>query len=337
MLQAILTLRARCDGPERLRYHRTRCMALLVILVLGSASPCCSGRCKCLAGGERRLAAVARHRPVLRAPARRSAQNICHIRTAETEVDSAASNTTGKSPQPSALALRAISSPNRFCISSRRAAFRSRFREASEASTGDYAAVDSELTLLVLGFEAGEGASLAGPLLNPFFGKREAKFAHPEFPMYLVTRLAAYDLEGVKAIIDRSMHAANRGKFVIDMKSPEQGGRYLAAPSREPPAQRPRRLRRFGKSDLRPDRRDRIRRLGLERHNRHRRFLGFHWLPGAIATEFVSTNGRTFQRPPDDWNISDWKSQKLWFAGAPQTPHCGLFARRRYRRHRSRG
>ena len=41
--------------------------------------------------------------------------------------------------------------------------------------------------------------------------------------------------------------------------------------------------------------------------NRHQRFLGFHWLPGAIATEFVSTNGRTFQRPPDSWNISTWK------------------------------
>src|SRR4029078_6654758 len=53
--------------------------------------------------------------------------------------------------------------------------------------------------------------------------------------------------------------------------------------------------------------------------NRHRRLLGFHWLPGAIATEFVSTNGRTFQRPPEKWNISDWKSSPLWFAGSPQT------------------
>ncbi len=53
--------------------------------------------------------------------------------------------------------------------------------------------------------------------------------------------------------------------------------------------------------------------------HRHRRFLGFHWLPGAIATEFVSTNGRTFQRPPDSWNISDWSKKDLWFAGAPQT------------------
>src|SRR5262249_28271576 len=53
---------------------------------------------------------------------------------------------------------------------------------------------------------------------------------------------------------------------------------------------------------------------------RHRRFLGFHWLPGAIMTEFVSTNARTFQRPPDDWNISsDWTKKKLWWKGAPQS------------------
>jgi uncharacterized protein (TIGR03790 family) len=36
-------------------------------------------------------------------------------------------------------------------------------------------------------------------------------------------------------------------------------------------------------------------------------------------TEFVSSNARTFERPPADWNISTWKIPKLWFAGSPQT------------------
>jgi uncharacterized protein (TIGR03790 family) len=53
--------------------------------------------------------------------------------------------------------------------------------------------------------------------------------------------------------------------------------------------------------------------------NRKNRFVRFHWLPGAIATEYVSTNGRTFQRPPDTWNISTWKDTLRYFAGAPQT------------------
>jgi uncharacterized protein (TIGR03790 family) len=47
--------------------------------------------------------------------------------------------------------------------------------------------------------------------------------------------------------------------------------------------------------------------------------LGFRWLPGAIATEFVSTNGRTFKRPPDDWNIGNWKDPSRFFAGSPQS------------------
>jgi uncharacterized protein (TIGR03790 family) len=36
-------------------------------------------------------------------------------------------------------------------------------------------------------------------------------------------------------------------------------------------------------------------------------------------TEYVSTNGRTFTRPPEDWNLSDWNSPKLWFFGSPQS------------------
>ena len=43
------------------------------------------------------------------------------------------------------------------------------------------------------------------------------------------------------------------------------------------------------------------------------RHLGFRWLPGAIMTEYVSTNGRTFAHPPDSWNIG------TNFAGSPQS------------------
>ena len=32
-----------------------------------------------------------------------------------------------------------------------------------------------------------------------------------------MTRLAGYDFEDVKGMIDRSLQAANRGKFVIDL------------------------------------------------------------------------------------------------------------------------
>ena len=46
---------------------------------------------------------------------------------------------------------------------------------------------------------------------------------------------------------------------------------------------------------------------------RHKRFVGFRWLPGAIMTEYVSTNARTFTRPPEDWNLG------ALFFGSPQS------------------
>jgi len=36
-------------------------------------------------------------------------------------------------------------------------------------------------------------------------------------------------------------------------------------------------------------------------------------------TEYFSTNGRTFERPPENWDISNWQSRELWFHGSPQT------------------
>jgi uncharacterized protein (TIGR03790 family) len=184
----------------------------------------------------------------------------------------------------------------------------------------DSAAVDSEPTFLYADLKQGKAHPIAGPVANPFFGRREAKFGHPEFPIYLVTRLAAYDLAGVKAIIDRGLHAANQGKFVIDMKSsgPQEGDSWLRQAANLLPKDRVV----FDASEkVIYDQEGVIGYAGWGSNdrNRHRRFLGFHWLPGAIATEFVSSDGRTFQRPPDNWNITDWKSPQLWFAGSPQT------------------
>src|SRR4051812_39784512 len=45
---------------------------------------------------------------------------------------------------------------------------------------GDYASVDSELTLLYQDLKTGARHVLAGPAGNPFFGKRDRPFSHPE-------------------------------------------------------------------------------------------------------------------------------------------------------------
>jgi uncharacterized protein (TIGR03790 family) len=186
---------------------------------------------------------------------------------------------------------------------------------------GDQAAVDSELTLLYLDMKRGVPHVLKGSLPNPFFGKKDAAFTHPQFPIYLVTRLAAYDFEGVKAIIDKSLQAVNKGKFVIDEK--DSGENSADAWLHNAAVFLPQdRVVLDTSTKVLYDLSDVIGYAGWGSNdtNRHRRFLGFHWLPGAIATEFVSTNARTFKKPPESWNLgSDWTTPAGLFAGSPQT------------------
>jgi uncharacterized protein (TIGR03790 family) len=245
-------------------------------------------------------------------------RNICHIRTAETEeIDRAQYDREIANAIGACLTRNQLIEQILYIVTTGGVPLKI---PGSDGMQGDYAAVDSELTLLYSDLKQGKGHSIAGPLLNPFFGKREAKFAHPEFPMYLVTRLQAYDLAGVKAVIDRSLHAANRGKFVIDTESPDpkEGDSWLREAANLLPKDRVI----FDDSyKVIYDQADVIGYAGWgsNDHQRHRRFLGFQWLPGAIATEFVSTDARTFKKPPDNWNISDWTKKELWFAGSPQT------------------
>lgn len=182
------------------------------------------------------------------------------------------------------------------------------------------ASVDSELALLYSDMHNGRPHALAGVIPNPFFGKRDAQFSHPQFPIYLVTRLQAYDFPQVRAMIDRSLQAANRGKFVIDLRGSDNdpGDNWLRDAAVLLPKDR---VVLDESSKVLYNEKDVIgyAAWGSNDSNRHQRFLHFEWLPGAIMTEFVSTNARTFERPPDNWNISDWKSKKLWFAGSPQT------------------
>lgn len=187
---------------------------------------------------------------------------------------------------------------------------------------GDAASVDSELALLYQDIKSGRPHKIAGTTPNPFFGKKDAVFTHANFPIYLVTRLAGYDLDGVRSMIDRGVNAKNRGKFVIDMKSDDddQGNDWLRRAALLLPADRvifddsTKVL--YGQKDVIG-----YAAWGSNDRSRQERYTRFQWLPGAIATEFVSSNARTFARPPKDWNISDWSkaSEPKWFAGSPQT------------------
>jgi uncharacterized protein (TIGR03790 family) len=193
--------------------------------------------------------------------------------------------------------------------------------DGADGQDGDRASVDSELTLLYLDMKRGGPHATKGSLPNPFFAKKDAAFAHPQFPIYLVTRLAAYDFDGVKNIIDRALQAVNKGKFVIDERDNGQtsGDEWLHSAAIFLPKER---VVLDESTKVLYDQTDVIgyASWGSNDRNRTRRFLGFHWLPGAIVTEFVSSNGRTFKKPPDTWNSSmDWSKPDGFFAGSPQS------------------
>src|SRR5260370_31559381 len=100
------------------------------------------------------------------------------------------------------------------------------------------AAVDSELALLYSDMQ-GKRHPLPGPFRNAFFGSTAA-FAHPQFPIYLVTRLAGYDFADIKGLIDRAPLAKNTGKFVIDLKQHDStpGNEWLRTAARQLPKER---------------------------------------------------------------------------------------------------
>ncbi len=188
----------------------------------------------------------------------------------------------------------------------------------SRDSTG--ASVDSELALLYARMKKMR-VDIAGPQANPMFRQTDTPFTHRAFPIFLVTRLAAYDVATVKGMIDRGLAARNRGFVYLDMKegSDVPGEAWLRDAHIFLP---PGRSLLEQTSEVWYGRRNVIgyASWGSNDHNRKRRALGFQWMPGAIATEFVSSNGRTFRRPPAGWDFTQN------FAGSPQSLTADLIA-----------
>ena len=185
---------------------------------------------------------------------------------------------------------------------------------------GDQAAVDSELTLLYSEIHGAPVHANAGNIPNPFYSQKSSPFAHPKFPIYLVTRLAAYDFEDVRKMIDRAQHPMNRGKVVVDLRNSGDplGDEWLKNTAIFLPKDR---VVLDETAKVVTNQSDVIgyASWGSNDKNRKTRTVKMQWLPGAIMTEFVSTNARTFTRPPANWNISDWGTPQLHFFGSPQT------------------
>ena len=182
------------------------------------------------------------------------------------------------------------------------------------------ASVDSELTLLYQKLH-GVTIPLPGPIPNPFFQKRDSPFRHPQIPMYMVTRLAGYDITDMKGLVDRALIARNTGKFVIDLRADNAtpGNQWLRTAALLLPKDR---VIMDDTAKVLTGIQDVIgyASWGSNDSDHRERFLRFQWLPGAIATEFVSFDARTFARPPDDWKLGSWSDPvSTMFGGAPQT------------------
>jgi uncharacterized protein (TIGR03790 family) len=191
----------------------------------------------------------------------------------------------------------------------------------SEGMEGTLASVDSELATLYAK-RAGQTVPLEGGVRNPFYGQIHSPFDQRQFPVYLVGRLGAYDLATVKRMIDDGLRAENRGNFVFDMKEGENanaGDEWLNSAALQLPRGRtivestPKVLegqkRVIGYASW-----------GSNDRRRSRRLVGTEWLPGSVATEFVSTNGRTLAKPPDNWNLgNEWRVPTALFADSPQS------------------
>jgi uncharacterized protein (TIGR03790 family) len=193
-----------------------------------------------------------------------------------------------------------------------------KIKGAGSGQTNESSAVDSELTLLYGKLKGGKFERM-GALPNPLYMRRDEPFGHPRFPIYLVTRLAGYDVADVKGMIDRSLAAKNSGKFVVDLNAHDdaEGNNWLRTAAILLPESRVF-LEESTKVATLQKEVIGYASWGSNDPNRKIRDVGFQWLPGAIATEFVSTSARTFKKPPDNWTYTTWSDRLHFFGGSPQ-------------------
>jgi uncharacterized protein (TIGR03790 family) len=192
---------------------------------------------------------------------------------------------------------------------------------------GTIASVDSELTLLYRRL-TGVRMNPAGSIRNPYFlGEAPASapphFTHRTHDMFLVGRLDGYTVDDVKAMIDKGLAPARQGTVVLDGKlelSESVGNKWLATAStavRAIPGWDDRVILDRGQTTLT----DKTGVIGFYTWGSNAvaatlRHFGHTFVPGAIAGEYVSTDGRTFKEPPEDWAINDTKNP---FGGSHQS------------------
>jgi uncharacterized protein (TIGR03790 family) len=193
---------------------------------------------------------------------------------------------------------------------------------------GTTASVDSELTLLYRRL-AGTRDTTVGPVANPYFrGTRplaeSRPFSHAEHDLYLVSRLDGFSEADAIALIDRGASPARTGDFLLDQRGTldriadpwlqATADTLVAAGYKDRVVLEPSSVSLTNRSDV----------LGYSSWGSNdpgirRRQLGLRFVPGALATMFVSTDARTMQEPPESWLPGDGGNPKGSFAGSSQS------------------
>ena len=193
---------------------------------------------------------------------------------------------------------------------------------------GSVSSVDSELTLLYQRL-LGHRILPPGRLPNPYYhGERplaDARpFTHASQDIFLVTRLDGFTVSDVLSLIVRGATPSREGVFVLDQRGGliDKGGDgwLKATAERLSPVFKDRVILETTRAVV-SDRREVLGYYSWGSNDgaitRRRLNLGFS--PGALAGMFVSTDARTFQEPPETWNLGTWADQRTFFAGSPQS------------------
>ncbi len=199
----------------------------------------------------------------------------------------------------------------------------------TDGPKGTVSSVDSELTLLYRVL-AGGGAAAAGPLPNPYFHDTRSvteaqRFSHRDQDIYLVSRLDAFTVADVIALIDRGAAPSRDGVFVLDGKGglvDPGGDAWLKAAAAA-----------LGRAGL--DQRVTLDATSTVIEGQSPALGYFSWgsndpaitarkpgvrfAPGAVGAMFVSTDARTFAPPPAQWTVGKWEDKSSFFAGSPQS------------------
>ena len=198
----------------------------------------------------------------------------------------------------------------------------------SSGRSGTVASVDSELSALYQRMTEAQ-VPVPGAFPNPYFlGDQPVTealpFSHERIPLYLVTRLDGYTVDDVLKLIDHGNSPVTEGRVVLDQRASwlALGNAWLKAAAD--------RLRDAGLGD----------RVLLEATGKvvtnepsvigyyswgsndpaiTERNLGMGFVPGALAAQFVSYDGRTFHEPPATWRLGSWEKRETYFEGAPQS------------------